>query len=247
VDRYLLGNPVRLSNTVRQRNADGTLTLVNPTTAVYTVLRPDGTTQTYSSPTSDGTGLLHQDLSDTADVTQLGVYQWKLKTTGAGAGTATGSFQIVESFALPDLEVWRPSRVQVAKYVPERTVAADQLSDFPLNDFTAATTPTADQADMHIDDAASWVALRVGTLDPSLYLDASAIVAIRAAGMIELSFPVRDADINTGQALLAQADAMVERLVIANEGASPGTSAPGLLSAWAFPDPVPWGDRLDLW
>jgi hypothetical protein len=174
VDRYLLGNPVRLSNTVRQRNADGTLTLVNPTTAVYTVLRPDGTTQTYSSPTSDGTGLLHQDLSDTADVTQLGVYQWKLKTTGAGAGTATGSFQIVESFALPDLEVWRPSRVQVAKYVPERTVAADQLSDFPLNDFTAATTPTADQADMHIDDAASWVALRVGTLDPSLYLDASA-------------------------------------------------------------------------
>jgi hypothetical protein len=91
------------------------------------------------------------------------------------------------------------------------------------------------------------VALQTGTLTAAMYPDASAVAAVRAAGMIELSFPVRDADINTGQALLAQADAMLTRLVDANEAASPGTAAPGILSAWAFPDPVVWGDRLDLW
>jgi hypothetical protein len=244
VDRYLSGQPVRINWTIRDV---ATGALVNPGAQTLTLLKPDASTSTYSTPGTTGTGLFFQDIPASPDLSQFGYYQWKVVSTGTGAGVTTGSFQVADSFALPDLEVWRPSRVQVAKYVPERTVAADQLSDFPLNDFTTATTPTAVQADMHIDDATAWLGLRVGTLAASLYADASAVVAIRAAGMIELSFPVRDADINTGQALLAQADAMLAQLVVANEGANPTGSDPGLLSAWAFPDPVPWGDRLNLW
>jgi hypothetical protein len=246
VDRYPVGQPIRLSTTV----ATITGVLANAGTLTLVVQKPDGTRQTYATPTNDATGLYHQDLP-TTDLAQTGDYQYEWVATGANAGVASGAFLVYDPFAntWPNGTAvpWRPSRVQVAKYVPDRTVPADQLSDAPLGDFTAATTPTATQADGHIDDACSWVALQTGTLTAAMYPDASAVAAVRAAGMIELSFPVRDADINTGQALLAQADAMLTRLVDANEAASPGTAAPGILSAWAFPDPVVWGDRLDLW
>src|SRR5262249_21901042 len=56
--RYPLGQPVRLSTTVK----DLTGALTNPTTLTLTVKRPDASTQAYSSPTNDGTGLYHQDL-----------------------------------------------------------------------------------------------------------------------------------------------------------------------------------------
>jgi hypothetical protein len=232
----VVGDPITARYEVRNP-ATGALTNATVTIAVT---KPDGTSLGLVTPTNTGTGIY--DASWTANT--AGTWRWVYTATGTVSDTSEGAVYV---YPAGTTVPWRPGRKQVAKYVPERTLAADQLSDTPLNDFTDATTPTATQADDHIDGAVSWVALRVGTLDPSLYVDAAEVAAIRAAGLIELSFPVRDGDINTGQALLAQADAMVERLVVANEGASPGTSAPGLLSVWIMPPPVAWGDRLDLW
>lgn len=172
------------------------------------------------------------------------MWRWAYVASGAVSDTSEGAVYV---WAAGTVVPWRPVRKQVAKYVPERTLAADQLGDVPLNDFTDATTPTATQADDHIDAACSWIALRTGTLDPSVYVDAAEVAAIRAAGLIELSYVIRDGAVNTAEALLAQADAMVERLVVANELINPGTSAPGVLSVWFEPEPVPWGDRVDLW
>ena len=96
--RYPQGQPVRLSFTVR----DVTGTLVNPGTAVLVVkiAAADGTsttTGTYSSLTSDGTGLLHQDIPVT-DLVAAGHYQYALTTTGTGAGVSFGEFDVFDPF-----------------------------------------------------------------------------------------------------------------------------------------------------
>jgi hypothetical protein len=102
LSRYWLGQPVRLSSTVRQLNVDGTTTLVNATTATYVVkiANADGTsttTGTYSSPANDGTGLYHQDVP-AADLTLTGHYQWTFTTTGPGAGVQVGDFDVADPF-----------------------------------------------------------------------------------------------------------------------------------------------------
>jgi hypothetical protein len=232
----VVGDPITARYEVRNP-ATGALTNA---TVTITVTKPDGTLLSPGpTPGNVGTGTY-----DTAWLTTVpGVWRWTYTATGTVSDTSEGAAYV---FPAGTVVPWRPGRKQVAKYVPERTLQADQLSDVPLNDFTDLTTPTATQADDHIDAALSWVALRTGAVDASLYVDAAEVVAIRAAGMIELSAPVRNADISTAEALLAQADLMIERLVLANEAASPITSAPGLLSAWAFPDPEPLGDSLEI-
>jgi uncharacterized phiE125 gp8 family phage protein len=89
---------VRLSFTVR----DVTGALVSPGTAVLVVkiAAADGTsttTGTYSSLTSDGTGLLHQDIPVT-DLVAAGHYQYALTTTGTGAGVSFGEFDVFDPF-----------------------------------------------------------------------------------------------------------------------------------------------------
>ena len=96
--RYPTGQPIRLSFTVR----DVTGALVNPGTAVLVVKisAADGTsttTGTYSSLTSDGTGLLHQDIPVT-DLVAAGHYQYALTTTGTGAGVSFGEFDVFDPF-----------------------------------------------------------------------------------------------------------------------------------------------------
>ena len=96
--RYPTGQPIRLSFTVR----DVTGALVNPTTAtlVVKIAAADGTsttTGTSSSLTSDGTGLLHQDIPVT-DLVAAGHYQYALTTTGTGAGVSFGEFDVFDPF-----------------------------------------------------------------------------------------------------------------------------------------------------
>jgi hypothetical protein len=94
MSRYGLGQPVRLSTTVK----DVTGTLVNAGALSLTVRKPDATTQTYASPTNDGTGLYHQDVP-TADITQLGHYQYVWTATGAGAGVSgPAGFDVFDPF-----------------------------------------------------------------------------------------------------------------------------------------------------
>src|SRR6266702_1121750 len=83
MSRYGLGQPVRLSTTVTDLSG----TLVNAGTLSLTVRKPDATQQTYNTPTNDSTGLYHQDVP-TADLTQLGHYQYVWTSTGTGAGVS---------------------------------------------------------------------------------------------------------------------------------------------------------------
>jgi hypothetical protein len=91
VPRYPQGQPIRLSTTVR----DVTGTLVNPGSLVLTLAKPDASTQAYSTPTSDGTGLFHQDVP-TGDLSLLGHYAYKWVATGTGAGVSFSNFEVFD-------------------------------------------------------------------------------------------------------------------------------------------------------
>lgn len=92
--RYPAGQPIRISWTIK----DLTGALVNPTAQTLTLLKPDQSTETFSAPSTTGTGLFYQDISATS-LSQVGPYQWKVVSTGTGAGVVTGGFDVVDPFA----------------------------------------------------------------------------------------------------------------------------------------------------
>src|SRR6478736_8228221 len=96
--RYPLGQPVRVSTTVRDVTGatvnPGTLTLLVKTAAA------DGTwttTGTYSSPANDSAGTYHQDIPVT-DLVTAGHYQYTWTSTGTGAGVSFGEFDVFDPF-----------------------------------------------------------------------------------------------------------------------------------------------------
>jgi hypothetical protein len=98
MSRFPLGQPIRLSTTIR----DVTGTLVNATTLTLLVklANADGTsttTVTYSSPVNDSTGAYHQDIP-AADLASLGHYQYTWTATGTGAGVSFGDFDVFDPF-----------------------------------------------------------------------------------------------------------------------------------------------------
>ncbi|HEX8007634.1 MAG TPA: hypothetical protein VF482_14545 [Trebonia sp.] len=98
MSRYPLGQPVRISTTVR----DVTGALVNPSTLTLLVktAQADGTqltTGTYASPVNDSTGAYHQDVPAT-DLTAIGHYQYTWTATGTGAGVSFGDFDVFDPF-----------------------------------------------------------------------------------------------------------------------------------------------------
>lgn len=199
--------------------------------------------QSYPAPVRDGLGRYHQDIPAT-DLVTAGRYRFVWTTTGTAAGVVVKSFDVFDPLG-PD--TW-PTRAQVAKYVPMRTLPADETSDIPGTDFGGLSTPNGEQVDDHIAAAVGWVAARCGAVGDTLWAQAAEVAAVRAAGMIELSYPVRDADVNTAQALLAQADQMLTGLCEANEDVSSDPSLPGhVLPQWSFPVPVAWGDTVGIW
>ncbi len=131
-----------------------------------------------------------------------------------------------------------PTLVQVASYVPSRTLAVDDTTGTPKGTFDPTTRPTDTQVDQIIADAVAWVALKTGNVDPSVAVVATATAAMRAAGLVEITWPERDADINTGQTLLDQADKMRTDLETVNAkltGTDPGTGE--VMPMYSFPDP----------
>jgi uncharacterized phiE125 gp8 family phage protein len=102
VPRYPQGQPFTIPITVRQRNADGTYSLVDAGTVTTTVkiANADGTssvTGTYSAPAHDSTGTYHQDVP-AADISAIGHYQYAVVTTGSGAGVQPGDFDVYDPF-----------------------------------------------------------------------------------------------------------------------------------------------------
>lgn len=231
---YVAGDYITVRYEVRDP-ATGALT--DATTAI-TVTKPDGTALSPApTPTHPATGTY-----DAAWLTTVaGVWRWTWTATGAEQDVTDGAVYV---WPVGAVVPWVPTRRQAAKYVAERTLPADQSSDVPLNDFTDATNPTAPQADEHIAAAVAWVSTAAGPVDVALYGDAAEVAAVRAAGMIELAYPVRNSDLDTAQALLTQADRGRADLIKANTGTGDGNT--GLLPVWAFPTPITWGDTL-IW
>lgn len=100
--RYPKGQPVTIPVTVRQRNVDGTYSLVDAGTLTITVklAAADGTmttTGTYAAPTHDSTGNYHQDVP-AADLAAIGHYQYAAVSTGTGAGVQVGDFDVFDPF-----------------------------------------------------------------------------------------------------------------------------------------------------
>jgi hypothetical protein len=197
------------------------------TTAVTLEVRPPGVTP-YDAGTCTPS-LVTVDIDDTPTLVQrwtappvpygapfgYWVFAWEITGTGADAPEQRFHVPPPPSSGGP---TWVPSRARVATYIPERTVEVNRLSGgAPVLDFTDDTRPTSTQVDQQIEDAVGWVTVTCGDVHSDLFEAARGVAAIRAAGMAEISWPVRDGDINAGQALLTQADNALKALAARNE------------------------------
>ena len=127
MSRYPLGQPVRISTTVR----DLTGALVDPGAISLIVQRPTGTPLTYSSPAHDSLGLYHQDIPS-SDLVTVGRYVYYWVTTGTGAGVPLPAA----------LDIYDPAAAQILYVNDLKTQlgipATDTTKDDELATFAAA-------------------------------------------------------------------------------------------------------------
>lgn len=140
---------------------------------------------------------------------------------------------------------WAPTREHVADYVTSRTVDTDTPGDdAPTGTFFEHTYPTGDQVDRLIASATAWVLNVTGPVVTDLEGTARDAAALRAAALVEMSYPERDADVEVANVLLEQALAARTELAAANRaagGVGVGTAATPL---GCFPDAAIWtGDQ----
>lgn len=141
---------------------------------------------------------------------------------------------------------WAPALTDVGSYITSRTLDAGAPGDdTPTGTFTEDTYPTGVQVTAFIDGACEWVLVKTGTISATLTDLAKQTAAMRIAGLVELSFPQRDADVTNADSLLAQADASRADLAAANiaiTGVDPSSPAGALVPSYSYPPPVWWGD-----
>lgn len=130
-----------------------------------------------------------------------------------------------------------PPLESVGGYIPLRTVPVGVGDQDPTGTFTDQTTPDDTAAKKLALAAARYVIERVGAVPTELVDAAKDAAAMRTAGLIELAYPVRDDDVNTGREWIKQADAAIAGL-LASAGAG-GSDPSALLPQYEFPDPDP--------
>lgn len=113
---------------------------------------------------------------------------------------------------------WAPSLDHVADYITSRTLdTVTPGSDAPTGTFSASTYPTGTQVERLIEAACAWVTAVTGDVATTLEDDARGVAAMRTAGLVELSYPLRNDDISAvAQVLLDLATAGRDELVAAN-------------------------------
>lgn len=206
--------------------------------------------------------VLHADGSETTPVVarvSTGVYQATVAIDAAGTWryrfAATGAIEEAQSgvFVVPVIwsepVAWSPSLRDVAAYVPLRTTSTSEAGQqSPLGTFTVDTVPDDQTAAALIAMSTAHVAARLGIVADSLFGDARAVAAIRAAGFIELAHPATDDDVNTAKALLDEAKQMLTDLLAANSAAGGGSAGDSshLLPAYSFPEACPNLDRYPI-
>lgn len=195
--RYSSGQPVRLSTTVE----DVTGTLVNATALTLTVQKPDASTQAYSSPVNDSTGLYHQDVpvSDLSGSSGgLGHYQYKWTSTGTGAGESFGEFDVFDPFeasvlplqdakdALNIPQATTTSDNEIAQYVATIESMLERMTGGPL----VNRTITAERAELLSDYTVLVVRQRP-------LVSVTSIVSVASGQAIDISAGL-DIDANAG-------------------------------------------------
>jgi hypothetical protein len=122
VARYPLGQPIRLSTTIR--DVTGTLVNAGALTLLVKLAQADGTqltTGTYASPVNDSTGTYHQDIPVT-DLAASGHYQYAWTATGTGAGVSFGDFDVFDPFETAVLPL---QDAKDALNIPQATTTSD--------------------------------------------------------------------------------------------------------------------------
>lgn len=187
---YDVGDKIKLS-LVELRNEAGAIT--DPETVTLTLVSPETKTKTVLEwPT--GIEIVRKEQGSfyaefTAD--EAGVWAVAWETTGGVVLVEQAEIVVVPNrtdeddpaFAVP----WRPSTKQVAALIHARTIVAGGNR---IGDFTDETEPTGEEVDRIIDLAVREFAPAT-TASPctaSLTADATAVCAIGAAALVEISF-----------------------------------------------------------
>jgi hypothetical protein len=228
------------------------------TVTTLTVYRPDGTVVSGITPSGTWSGTAGDEKTAqwyaTNDGTAGGTVTAGLadgdwlavwKVTGTGASVTPKVYNVAPLPGAALRVAWSPFLSDVADHVPWLTVDLRTPGDQTyLGTFTGWTAPTDEQAQRHIDAAASIVAPIVGVIpaasQPQIYRLARTATALRAAATLARAFPRNNRDIDTASALLADAKTALTSLddATANLGANPVNAVPVLYA----PDPVWWGD-----
>lgn len=145
------------------------------------------------------------------------------------------------------LPAWAPTTADVAVHIPTRTREVG-INDAYVHDFTANTTPTNTEAGLLIDQACIQVQSVTGLPVVDAAFDVCRVAAaLRAAYMIELGYPERDADVAVYERLGASADAAAKSAAAFNTAAGGGwqtdpTPADTALVVSSFPAAPAWAD-----
>lgn len=142
---------------------------------------------------------------------------------------------------------WAPTGVNVADYVPHRTLKQTTSSTTGDEDvyyltFDDDTRPTGETVDRLITDGIALVTSRVTPLHASSYDTARLIATLYAAAAVERSWPHDDQSLQRANDMERRMDAMLAGLVVSNDDANDGGPPDELLPVYSFPTPVAWGD-----
>jgi hypothetical protein len=141
---------------------------------------------------------------------------------------------------LPD---WAPSVVQVAAYVPHRTLAEDITTNTQGEDvyrltFDTTTRPTSEQCSRLISDGCAWVTSRVYPLNVLSEQAGAVIAALFAAAFVERGWPADDSSLERARDFEKRMDVMLADLVESNNaGNETGDYGIDILPMWQFGAP----------
>ncbi len=129
----------------------------------------------------------------------------------------------------------------MAAYIPRRThVGATSGWGTVKNVFDDTTMPTGTTVDSTVLAACNWVLIATGAVHDDLAEPAADLAAMRAAGLVALTWPDNREEIKEeAETLLRLADAMRKDLAKANIALTlddPQTDESAQLPVWSFPD-----------
>lgn len=182
-----------------------------------------------------------------------GTYVAVWTVEGTGAGVETGTYYARPTPVPADnTPTWLPSLADVAKYVPQRTLARNpatfqEAGDSYLLTFDDTTRPTDAMVQRLIVDGAAWVTARAANLHVSLGAAAATCTAIYAAAAVERGWPHDDNSLQRANDLEKRLDTLLADLVAANNDANDEENGEGdwaleIAPLWYFPQAPVYGD-----